>query len=824
MFSEELNGQFQAAAESRLEKLPERKKQYETWNEQASEAEREAMTMIVASLPLSDIQDYEPKLFGAYASHGAMLWEKGPFAGQIPEDLFAAYVVHPRINTEDLVDCRAFFWEQLQERVAGKSLEEAALAVNVWCAEQGTYRSSDARTESPLTFYRSGYGRCGEESVFAVSALRSVGIPARQVYVPLWSHCDDNHAWVEVWCGDGWKFLGACEPEPILNRGWFTNASSRAMMVHARWLLPTEPQEEVSGTEGMVRLLNVTARYADTVRVQVTVQDEQGNAVSGASVHWRVYNESAFGDIANGVTDAEGHASVETGKGTLLVTAGTQTQYGEVLVNTKEETAVALTVATHKKAGEPTDWEHFRLEAPQDSPKNRTELTEAQQAEKKQIAEQTAQKRAENHDPRDAAQDTVKNVGGQSEWTNRQREVLATLSEKDALDVTAEVLDDAWNVVPDVPLKWGHLATPEEREYMWRQYVLCLRVENERLVPHRKEILARYEKAQASAGKALTAEEFVRMELANLQSCPEEEYPVLRNSAVGMLNGGWYSGDSVKILQVQIFRTLGVHARWNRTDDAVELWDGQDWLATIPQPQKAMLHTFAPETWKYGVDWTVSQWKENKWRTLPVEKDMEERTLLVTPGDYRIETANRLPGGTVLASRTELELREDEVHTVWLEKQEAQSAELLTEYDLPNVTLKSWKAEGETSLFTLTEDRPGLFLWLEPGAEPTEHLLNELMEYRTIFADGHIGVYGLLAAGADDAQPTLQRAQSAIPELQLYAADFDLEMEAAARRMYLEPGKLPLVILVDRTKQGRFGEAGYFVGLGKLLQELIPLV
>ena len=29
-------------------------------------------------------------------------------------------------------------------------------------------------------------------------------------------------------------FTGACEPLMILNKGWFTNASSRAMMVHSR--------------------------------------------------------------------------------------------------------------------------------------------------------------------------------------------------------------------------------------------------------------------------------------------------------------------------------------------------------------------------------------------------------------------------------------------------------------------------------------------------------------------------------------------------------------------------------------------------------------
>lgn len=67
---------------------------------------------------------------------------------------------------------------------------------------------------------KTAYGRCGEESTFTVAALRSVGIPARQVYTPRWAHTDDNHAWVERADGE-WYFFGACEPEPVLNLGWF---------------------------------------------------------------------------------------------------------------------------------------------------------------------------------------------------------------------------------------------------------------------------------------------------------------------------------------------------------------------------------------------------------------------------------------------------------------------------------------------------------------------------------------------------------------------------------------------------------------------------
>ena len=78
----------------------------------------------------------------------------------------------------------AAFYGMLKERVQNLPLEQAALEVNYWCQENATYQSADDRTSSAMTVYRSGSGRCGEESTFAVTALRSVGIPARQVYAP----------------------------------------------------------------------------------------------------------------------------------------------------------------------------------------------------------------------------------------------------------------------------------------------------------------------------------------------------------------------------------------------------------------------------------------------------------------------------------------------------------------------------------------------------------------------------------------------------------------------------------------------------------------
>lgn len=99
-------------------------------------------------------------------------------------------------------------------------MEKAALEVNHWCHEHVIYKPTNARTRSPLATMLTAYGRCGEESIFTLAALRAVGIPARQIYTPRWAHCDDNHAWIEVWVDGEWKYLGACEPEPRLNIAW----------------------------------------------------------------------------------------------------------------------------------------------------------------------------------------------------------------------------------------------------------------------------------------------------------------------------------------------------------------------------------------------------------------------------------------------------------------------------------------------------------------------------------------------------------------------------------------------------------------------------
>lgn len=170
----------------------------------ATSEEKKILTFLYAYMPLADITDYPTSFFMNNIRYSLKARKEMTWGSKVPENLFKHFVIPIRVNNEALDSSRVVFYNELKERVNGKSMYDAILEVNHWCHEKVTYQPSDARTSSPLATVKTATGRCGEQSTFTVAALRSVGIPARQVYTPRWAHTDDNHAWVEAWAdGNG---------------------------------------------------------------------------------------------------------------------------------------------------------------------------------------------------------------------------------------------------------------------------------------------------------------------------------------------------------------------------------------------------------------------------------------------------------------------------------------------------------------------------------------------------------------------------------------------------------------------------------------------
>lgn len=852
--------------------LLERKEEIMGTLARCGQEEAQALTFLYSAMPLSDLADYPPSLFLAYARHAVFLWNEGPFAGRVPEKLFANYVLHYRVNNEDIADARGFFYDRLKSIISKDSMYRSAVDTNYWCAREATYRSTDGRTQGPLTMYRTATGRCGEESTFAVSVLRSVGIPARQVYAPLWSHCDDNHAWVEAWCDGSWHFLGACEPEESLDRGWFVDPASRAMMLHSRWFGKDAPEDAQVGPRGMAKVLNHMHRYAHTRHLTVKVLDEQGNPVPHATVDFQVPNHGQLGSVAVLYTGGDsrdcGTVSCITGLGDLYVSAYTlgdgtgnsenKRLYGEILARCDGTARDAEYTVVVKDAPECWEgWREFDFHAPELGHIVNVTLTEEQQqAGARRMAQATEYRQdkiSRFYDEREAARVTGRFDGADKESAEKflhqahgniaeivrflewdasgwvpegwqparaehwKIEVLGSLREKDCWDTGAEVLMDCCvNALPYAG------TVPDE---IFFRYLACPRVSNEMLRPCRT-VLERYFDEETK--EAVRREPACLPVMADqwITSIPDQEYDGLITSPLGCLRGGVGSAHSKDVFCVYVYRSLGIPARLRRADGRLEYYRGEWIAAREVQEEDCVLILQESDSLKLD-DWehySLERFEGDGysrvglWEKLDQAADGELR-LNVRPGIYRIVTLNRQKDGNQLARAAVFALQKGERRHVALSVREIPVEAMLIRAGIEDMTLRS--SDGAGTLSGLTEGKKALFLWLEVTREPTEHILNELYERKEDFGVLEAPVYVVLKTPEDLENRTLRRTMEALPILRPLYHEFGGEYEALAAAVGQEPGKLPLAVVLDGGLECIYSDAGYNVGMADMLWRIL---
>ncbi len=638
---------------------------------------------------------YGPGLFERFAAHAVMLRARYPRTAALDREIFCHYVLCPRVNDEDLSFYAQIFYDALRPRIDGLTAEkDIVLEVNRWCHEHVTYRLTDERTASPLTVYRSGFGRCGEESAFLTAALRSVGIPARQVYVPRWSHCDDNHAWVEALCGGRWRFLGACEPELELDRGWFPPAAARAVLVYSRTF--GAASSPLHGAflyeEDGVRFYNQTARYAPVTRRTFRAL-HNGRPAPGTRFCLQVLNEAAFRTVAVLVAGEDGEAGADLGPGSLHVLALWDGLAAEGDAGEGVLTLNLLPPAESEVPWRPLD---FQPAAPPDAVPVPCQAEKARQAALLRTGDACREKWVASlihsdpaHPEWDDVLEKARGNGGEvlaflkRDGDPCRAEFLRTLPEKDLRDTSAARLEERFCAPPSLPL-----APPE------RAGTLCLT---------------------------------------------------------------WAGAPPV----------------WER-DWSLSRWAGEGWrlqdLSAIP-------------------------WRDNRWEaTLPA-------------GRYRIITTVRLPAGDQLAALKEITVREGDAVERPLYFRSFAPEQLLYRQALAPVSAETAEGIAVENIFAPT-DRPALLLWLEPGREPTAHLLAELAALPAFPGT----VTALLRAG--DALP-----DGTPPWVRPLTGNWE-DAEPVARRLNCDPAQFPLAVLTDGKGMARFAAAGYRVGLVALLTRL----
>ena len=790
-----------------------------------SRMEREAMEFLYAYMPLSDLGDYAPQFYLQQVRYAFKAREEMPWGKEVPEDVFRHFVLVYRVNNENLDTARMVFYRDLKERVQGMTIEEAALEVNHWCHEHVAYRASDSRTSAPLATMRTSLGRCGEESTFTVTALRSVGIPARQCYTPRWAHCDDNHAWVEVYVDGEWKFLGACEPDPRLNMGWFSVPSTRCMMVHSKAFGKYKGDEEVVKRTSLYSELNLLSHYAPTRRVTVTVQDEEGKPLEGAQVKFKLYNYAEYYTLSTQTTDSEGKASLTTGLGDLLIWATDGERYTFEKIDVRKDSIMTLVLKSQserKEQKESSDGSFssdcdsiilFEIVPPVAGEPKVTATEEETAANAKRLAYEDSLRNAytatfptkENYTKLlpytdDNAWDIIRrSEGNYAEiaefiWEDFDYDYLCTFSDKDLRDITADVLAANYDLFTDKNVSYE----------VYKKGILPARISNEMVRPYREEL---------ACFKGMTAEEIRQWTLDSVAIDDSSNYFGCPISPVGVYKLRCADRHSRDIFFVAACRAAGVPAYLDNATNIIYCWDGKDWKKSdwsdeADKSYNATLtltyHGKEPAKPVYWPHFTLAKLENGDLRTFDFEDDPRmasfPATLELEPGTYCLSTGNRYPDGAVRSRLEFFEVKAGEKVT-----KEIVILPLLARTDELGMVDKDVEIFDGVALQDYAGEKGMLYVNLGEYSEPSKHLVVELRQLQKEMKQwgGKTLMVGPVSIGMTSwgLENTTFAYQKGVLEQRI--------VEAAK----ISNVEYPLVVLVDRDGQILYHSTGYKIGV-----------
>lgn len=817
--------------------------------------QREAMMFLYAYMPLCDIANQSGDYFLEMVDCTLKAKEEMPWGKVVPEREFIHFVLPLRVNNENLDTCRTVFYAELKDRVKGLSMHDAVLEVNHWCHEKVVYQPSDGRTSSPLASIKTAYGRCGEESTFTVSALRAVGIPARQVYTPRWAHTDSNHAWVEAWVDGEWRFFGACEPEPVLDLGWFNAPASRAMLMHTKAFGKYDGPEEIMSQNAGYTEINIIDNYAPSTTTEVIVTDSEGKPVEDATVEFKLYNYAELYSIATKKTDKEGKASLTAGKGDVVVWASKDGRYnfGKLSFGKDEQ----ITLALDKKAGDAYSIDIDII--PPVEGANLPEITEEQRAENSRrmayedsirnayvatfFNEQTALEWAKAHPVKNAsveaiAEMLVKSRGNHdiitsalADYKEQAAWILSLVVDKDLRDIPQEALIDHITNTPD----WNDV----ENHAM----ISNPRVSNEMITPYRSFFKATITQDDAQRFRQSPADlaKWVADSIRIDKECNRGGAPI---SPIGVWKARVADPHSRNIFFVALARSLDIPARIDDVTGKVQILnDGNlvdiDFEASeqIVAKQGILQASYAPtkmlDNPKYynhfsiakltdrGTLYTLNYNEGDGVREGTTWQNLLKDGAHLDCGDYLMVTGTRLANGGVLAHLEAFAVADGETtKTEMVMRQSLDDVQVIGSFNSESLYMP---IDGDAAKSVLSTTGRGYFVVavLGVGQEPTNHALRDIATLAKDFEQWGRQMI-LLFPSMDDYKQFRPEEFPGLPSNITFGIDIDSSIQdQIVKEMKLTNKTLPMFIIADTFNRVVFISQGYTIGLGEQMLKTI---
>lgn len=827
-----------------------------------SEITREkAIDFLYTTMSLPDKVDYDSAFYARNVDLALQAREEMPWGKSVPEREFLHFVLPVRVNNENLDDAREVFYKELKPRVENLSMKDAILEVNHWCHEKVTYTPSDGRTSSPLSAVSQAIGRCGEESTFAVAAMRSVGIPARQIYTPRWAHTDDNHAWIEVWADGEWHFLGACEPEPVLDLAWFNDPASRGLLMN------TDVPGEYDGPEEVLRQLpnqttiNVTPNYAPVRTLPVKVVKADGSPASGATVMYCIYNYAEYYPAVTKTADDEGRSSLTSGKGDMVVWATDGERFGIMKSGDGDEECV---VVLDKENNGPASFTYDIIppkssgSAPEVTPEMR-EANNVRFAREDSIrnaymatfatAEQgTVLARELGLDEKAVAKILTESRGNHTAIENLLRKLepsdrvkavnlLDVVTEKDRRDIPMDVIIDniTCSVSPE-ELAGGRKLSGDD----YAKYVLSPRIEREMLKPWRKYLRDEL----AKEGVAADPVELAQWVNKNIADAGTSDNPkLLRMTPWAVMKVRKADNVSRGIFYVAAARTLGIPARidpvtgdvqwmrndgkWNNVvfgDEATARETGETGMLKIKYKPTAQV----PDP-KYYSQFSISKIENGRPRQLEYAEDGSYNSIFsngveLEAGQYILTSGQRLANGGVLAKSEIFIVKPGETTEVHLDiRHDDSEIEVIGSLNAETI-YHDLKLATDKSILSTTGRGYYVVGVISPNAEPSVHLLNDLSAVASQLEDQTLTIL-LLFENENEASRFNKEAFKSLPKNVVFGIDKDGKVkEELSQSLHLGNVQLPLVAIADTFNRVVWESHGYAIGTGERLLDVLTRI
>jgi len=823
------------------------------FNLNLSIAEKEGLEFLFAYMPLSDLAAKDGNYYLRQVRTSLEARNEFSWGAKVPEQEFLHFVLPYRVNNEYTDTARQAFYAELKDRLKGMDMATAALEVNHWCHEKVIYKSTDERTSGPLTTVRTAFGRCGEESTFTVAALRSVGIPARQVYTPRWAHTDDNHAWVEVWIDGKWHFMGACEPEPALDMAWFAEPVKRAMMTHTFVFGRYAGNEEVLENNEQYARLNLLSNYTKTRKLTVMVVDPHRKPAANVRVEYQLYNYAEFYPIATLYTDSAGTCTATTGLGDMLIWAVRDGQFDYSFaqgnnvdtirvqlhaLNPQPESSIVTLVppapqpvetANAQKAEE----NNRRLQA-EDSIRNAYTATFPDSLSAAELASRLQLDPAKvwhfislSRGNYAEIQKYFEKMGAFGSVIGLQ--LLDGISEKDLHDVSASTLLDHLMSYKTQPRSAG---LPPD---IVSGNLLAPRIGRELLTPWRS-FISRYFAAAQVAEFRKSPVEVARWISENIIIDSVSNYYNVPLSPEGSLQLKRTDVYSRNLLFVAICRTFGIPARLEPATRSPQFYNS-DWhrvftghqlsapsvKGSIVLENNAADPAFVPQ---YYIHYTLARFEKGKFVTLDYETDASLHhfpcELTVDTGYYRLITGNRLTDGEVLCNISYFNLGAGQRYTAVIKLAEATAQSgVLGKADMQATFIT--EAGKQMARLADYQSKNGLVVAIiEPGREPTKHLIEDI-EAASKALDKWGGKMLFVIARDKRLSGLTSDQYGKMPALPVFGYDADGQLAASVQTVCSISGqpRWPVIVLINQAGEIVWHSEGYSIGLGDQLVKQI---